>query len=167
MKRNITFGLGGLAAIMLVLGLLALGRAPSARADGATHISGVGYWAAAGECTDAEGNGADGALTMTGDLEGCLYIFVETSECSPGGSYLETGTETFVDGDGAGTFETTYVFKAKMTDCPDLATEIMGHCQHPVVASSGTGIYEGVTGQFNIEDDVAAGNFPYKGRLIW
>jgi hypothetical protein len=167
MKRNITFGLGGLVAILLLLGLLALGRAPSARADGATQIAGVGYWAAAGECTDAEGSGADGALTMTGDLEGCLYIFVETSECTPGGTYHETGTETFVAGDGSGTFETTYKFTAKMADCPDLATEIWGRCQHPIVAGSGTGIYEGVTGRFNIEDDVVAVNFPYKGHLKW
>jgi len=80
---------------------------------------------------------------MTGDLEGCLYVFPQTGNCTPSGIYHETGTEIFVDGDGDGTFETTYKFMAKLTDCPDLATELWGRCQHPIVAASGTGIYEG------------------------
>ena len=134
---------------------------------GATQIAGAGYFAEAGDCTDSEGDGSDFALAMTGDLEGFLYIFVATAECSPGGTYHETGTETFVDGDGAGTFETTYRFTAKMADCPDLLTELWGRCQHPIVAGSGTGIFEGVSGRFNIEDDIAAVNFPYTGHLNW
>ena len=108
---------------------------------GATQIAGAGYFAEAGDCTDSEGDGSDFALAMTGDLEGFLYIFVATAECSPGGTYHETGTETFVDGDGAGTFETTYRFTAKMADCPDLLTELWGRCQHPIVAGSGTPEY--------------------------
>ena len=91
MKRYLTFSPGGLAISMLVLGLLALAITPTARADGATQIAGVGYFAEAGDCTDSEGDGSDFALTMTGDLEGCLYIFVATAECSPGGTYHETG----------------------------------------------------------------------------
>jgi hypothetical protein len=154
-------------AAVVMSAIAFIGFIAPASAEGATQIAGVGYFAEAGECTDSEGNGSDLALTMTGDLEGCLYIFVETFHCSPSGMYHETGTETFVDGDGAGTFETTYRFTAKMADCPDLATELWGRCQHPIVAGSGTGIYEGVTGRFNIEDDVAAVNFPYTGHLKW
>ena len=63
---------------------------------GATQISGIGYYAGPSECNDPEGEGSDYDLTMTGDLEGCHYVFVETARCSAGGAYNETGTETFV-----------------------------------------------------------------------
>jgi hypothetical protein len=100
---------------------------------------------------------------MTGDLEGCLYTFVESAKCSPSGVYLETGTETFV-GQG-GTFRTTYRFEAKYQDCANLAVEIHGRCQHPIIAGSGTGPFEGVTGRLDFKDDIEAGNFPYRGHL--
>jgi hypothetical protein len=29
------------------------------------------------------------------------------------------------------------------------------------------GDFEGVTGRFDIKDDLDAGNFPYKGHLRW
>ena len=51
-------------------------------AEGATQVSGSGYFAAEGECTDPvtgpEGQGPDVALKLSEDLEGCLYLFVET-----------------------------------------------------------------------------------------
>ncbi len=140
-----------------------------AYSQGATQINGVGFFADEGECNDAEGNGSDFALRMTGDLEGCHYVFVQDWACTPSGSYKESGTEIFVgeyDGN-IGSFSTTYLFTAKLGDCSDLATEIWGRCQHPIVRGSGMDDFEGVTGRFDIKDDIEAGNFPYKGHLRW
>ena len=168
MKRRLTIlALTALAVVALYSVVLTV--TSPALAEGATQISGVGYFAEPGECTDPEGQGADFALTMTGDLEGCHYVFVETAEGSPSGTYRETGTEIFVgqyNGE-AGTFSTTYRFEAKYEDWVNLVGEIFGRCQHPIVADSGTGVFEGVTGRLDVKDDIAAGNFPYKGHLRW
>ena len=77
------------------------------------------------------------------------------------------GIETFVgEYEGMdGTFNTTYLFTAKYVDCATLAEEIWGRCQHPIITGSGTGDFSGVTGRFDIKDDVEAGNLPYKGHL--
>jgi hypothetical protein len=138
--------------------------APAAPAGGATQISGVTLFDEADTC-DSASVGADFALLMTGDLDGCLYTFVQTAQSSPSGTYRETGTELFVDSDGTSTFETTYRFEAKYEDVDNLAGEIFGRCQHPIVEGSGTGIYEGVSGQLFFKDDVEAGTFPYRGHL--
>ncbi len=140
---------------------------------GATQISGIGYYAEAGQCTDPQGLGSSYNLLMTGDLQGCHYVFVETASCSPGGTYTETGTETFVGQyNGAeGTFRTTYLFTAKFTECTTPtgeiapAGEIVGRCQHPLVAGSGTGVFEGVTGRVDMKDDIETGSFPYRGHF--
>ncbi len=150
-----------LAAATLLALILA---APAALAGGATQISGVAFFDEADTC-DSASVGADFALLMTGDLDGCLYTFVQTAQSSPSGTYRETGTELFVASDGAGTFETTYRFEAKYEDVADLSGEIFGRCQHPIVEGSGTGIYDGVSGQLFFKDDVEAGNFPYRGHL--
>ncbi len=154
-------------ALTLAIALVAakdVSAAPSpALAGGATQISGVGFFADEETCDDPEGEGADYALVMYGDLEGCLYTFVETAVSSPSGTYRETGTEVFVASDGSGTFGTTYRFEAKF----GLAGEIFGRCQHPIVKGSGTGIFEGVTGRLDFKDDIEAGNFPYRGHLRW
>ena len=136
---------------------------------GATQIAGIGYYAGPSECNDPEGVGSTYNLTMTGDLEGCHYVFVETARCSAGGAYNETGTETFVGRyNGApGTFETTYRFTAKYTDCANLVGEIVGRCQHPITAGSGEGVFEGVTGRLDFKDDIEMGNFPYRGHFRW
>lgn len=162
-------------SLALIMVLLSLGfLAVPARAEGATQIAGVGYFDGLVDCTEpvesADGEGPDFALNMTGDLEGCLYVFIETAECTPSGVYLETGTEIYVgsgnEGD-AGRFSTTYRVQAKYEDCPTLSGPIHGQCQHPIVEGSGSGDYEGVTGRFDIKDEVEAGNFPYKGHLRW
>ena len=91
-------------------------------AGGATQIAGIGFFADPDECTDSEGNGSAFAQRITGDLDGCLYVFVETAACSPSGTYRETGNEIFVgqyNGE-TGTFRTTYKFEAKYQDCPNL-----------------------------------------------
>ena len=149
---------------------IALVAAPTpAFAGGATQISGVAVYDDPGECVDPEGADATYVpLDMTGDLEGCLYTFVEDSKSSPSGTYRETGTEVFVGswGDDTGTFETTYRFEAKYEDLDaDPLIEIFGRCQHPIVKGSGTGVFEGVTGILLFKDDIEAGDFPYRGHL--
>ncbi len=157
---------GALALATALVAAKDVSAAPSpALAGGATQISGVGFLADDVTCDDPEGEGADYALVMYGDLEGCLYTFIETAVSSPSGTYRETGTEVFVGswGDETGTFGTTYRFEAKY----GLAGEIFGRCQHPIVKGSGTGIFEGVTGRLDFKDDIEAGNFPYRGHLRW
>ena len=167
MKRRLTI----LALIMALVALISVALTVSSPvvAEGATRIAGVAFFATASECSDEEGFGSDFALKMTGDLEGCHYVFIADWTCSPSGTYRETGTEIFVGvyNGQVGTFETTYLFTAKLESCPDLATEIWGRCQHPIVRGTGIDGFEGVTGRFDIKDDIDAGNFPYKGHLRW
>lgn len=156
-----------LALIMVLLSLAFL--AAPAYAEGATQVSGVAYFIDPAECDD-DVTGADFALNMTGDLEGCIHVFVETAECTPSGTYIETGTEIYAGGGGEGDdgrFTTRYRFEAKYDDCPNLEGEIHGRCQHRIVEGSGTGDYEGVEGRLDFKDDVEAGNFPYRGHLRW
>src|ERR687897_1905783 len=156
------------AATLLALIL----AAPAALAEGATQISGSAVLDEADEC-DSGSVGADYALIMTGDLEGCLYTFVdhETAQSSPSGTYRETGTETFVgrygNSEEVGTFETTYRFEAKYEDVDTLSGEIFGRCQHPIVEGSGTGIFLGVSGQLFFKDEVETGTFFYRGHLLF
>ena len=157
------------AATLLALIL----AAPAALAGGATQISGVGVFDDPDDpaCNDDLG-GEDAdynyALVMTGDLQGCLYTYVDPDPAvSPSGTYLETGTELFVSSDPlrAGTFRTTYRFEAKYEDPTDPTTEIFGRCQHPIVEGSGTGDFEGVSGRLDFKDDVETGDFLYRGHL--
>ena len=132
---------------------------------GATQISGLGIFAEPSECELIEG--ADFALLLSGDLVGCLYVKVESSDCSPSGTYREEGSELFVgtyNGED-GTFQTNYKFEAKFEDCEGLVAEIFGRCQHPIVNGSGTGVFEGVKGRLDFKDDIEAGDFPYRGHL--
>lgn len=161
--------------LIIICLIVLFGFTATVNADGATQISGVGYLAEEGECTDAvtgpAGQPADFAIKLEGDLVGCQYIFVETYECSPSGTYRETGAETYVlDGPlGEGTFRTTYIFEAKFEGCSEegfpLGNEIFGRCQHPIAAGSGTGDYEGVTGRLDFKDDVSTGAVLYRGHL--
>lgn len=165
MKRRLAIlSVAALAVVVLISGGMAV---PSpAIADGAEQISGVGFFANPGQCTDPEGNGSDFAVFLTGDLNGCHYVFVESAACSPSGTYRERGTEIFVSHNGEeGSFGTTYTFEAKYEDCANLVGEIFGRCQHPIISGSGTGIFEGFTGRIDFKDDIAAGNFPYRGHL--
>jgi len=164
-RRFTKLALTTLTIMALICGVFAT---PSpTRAGGATQISGLGAYAAPGQCNHPEGNGSSYALWMTGSFTGCHYAFVETYRCSAGGAYLETGTETFVGTYNGeyGTFRTNYVFEATYLDCPNFIGEIAGRCQHPIAAGSGTGVFEGVSGRFDMKDDIEAGNFPYRGHL--
>jgi hypothetical protein len=163
MKRRLTIlTLTTLAAVAFI-GVAWTAPSP-ALAGGVTQISGVAFPDPTDVC-DFESREATFALIMTGDLDGCLYTFVETSKSSPSGTYRETGTELFVASEGRGSFRTTYRFEAKYEDVDTLTGEIHGRCQHPIVEGSGTGIYEGVSGRLFFKDDVEAGNFPYRGHL--
>ena len=145
-------------------------KSASNNAVGATQISGVAFFDAADPC-DSPGQGAAYAISMTGELEGCLYVFIDEFECSPSGTYREVGRELFVGtyNGGSGSFLTAYKFEGKYEGCADdgsfVGAEILGRCQHPIVESSGEGVFEGVTGRIDFKDDIAAGNFPYRGHL--
>ena len=152
-----------------VLALLSLAVLPSTvSAAGARQISGIGYFPGPGECTETASLGATYAVKMTGDLVGCHYVFVTSSKCSPSGTYVEAGNEYFVSATNPNdTFRTGYKFEAKYTDCSTATGEIVGRCQHPIIAGSGKGIFEGVTGRLDFKDDVTVGNFPYRGHLLY
>jgi hypothetical protein len=169
MKRRFTISaLTALTMMLLISGVFA-GTTPT-RAEGAKQIAGIGYYAEPGACTDIQGAGASYVLTLTGSLSGCHYVFVETSRCLASGAYYESGTETFVgtyDGQ-PGTFRTDYVFTAKYADCAAFAGEVEGRCQHPFVNGSGTGVFAGIKeARLDMRDDVGAGNFPYRGHILF
>jgi hypothetical protein len=70
--------------------------------------------------------------------------------------------------DRDGTFETTYRFVANFAnedDCNAFNNQIRGRCQHPIVAGSGTGDYKGVTGKFQLTDNVEEGTADLVGLL--
>ena len=161
---------GALALTIALVAAKDASAAPSPeRAGGATQISGVAFFDGANTCHSENVAGADYALLMTEGLDGCLYTFAdeENARRSPSGTYLETGTELFVSSDPErpGTFRTTYRFEAKYEDVNDPTTEIFGRCQHPIVDGSGTGIYEGVSGELFFKDNVETGEFLYRGHL--
>lgn len=142
----------------------------SARVVGAMQVDGIGYFDAADEC-DSGGQGATFAVSMTGDLEGCLFVFVDEYKCNSSGAYYEKGRELFIgtyNGE-TGSFWTTYVFTAKYEGCAEdgsyLGLEIFGRCQHPIVEGSGEGVFTGVSGRLDMKDDIEEGNYPYRGHF--
>ena len=170
--------LGIMIVAAVMISITFIGAVAPARAGGAMQIAGIGYPVPedASECNGAglpDGHEYHFATRLAGDLVGCQYVFVESYDCSPSGTYREAGTEFYVlDGTfGQGTFSTTYFFRGKFEGCsPDggfVGAEIRGFCQHPIVAGSGTDDYEGVTGRLHFKDDVVAGNYPYTGHLKW
>lgn len=159
-----------LARISAVVALLAatvlVGWVSPTSADGATQVSGLGLPGAPGTapCDDATYADADYAIGMTGDLEGCIYGYITSFRFHPAGTYQEVADEIFVGSYGSlsGTFELTEFFTAKF-DAD--GNQVWGRCKHPIVAGSGTGDFEGVTGRLDFKDDIDAGNAPYKGHL--
>lgn len=163
-------------AVAVFISVTFMGSVALANAGGVTQISGESTFADPGDCTDpvtgANGQAPDFAFNLTGDLSGCRYVFVETAECTPSGVYLETGTDIYVgsgrEGDD-GTFRTTYRFEAKYADCGNLIGEVHGRCQHQVILGTGTGDYEGASGQLEMSDQIAGDviTISYKGHLRW
>lgn len=152
----------------LVVAVVAISAAPAgAKGNGNTQIS--------GEAIPADDCGGETSLftfEMKGSLVGCWYTDdFEVVQETPSGVYQERGTETFVgdlvvDGQvvASGSFSTTYKFTAKFAGEPDFE-EIHGRCQHPIVAGSGTGDFEGATGRVDFKDDVDTGQFFYRGHI--
>jgi hypothetical protein len=139
---------------------------------GATQVSGLGSFDASDDC-GAVAEGATFAIKMDGDLEGCLYAYIDEYECSPSGTYREIGREYFVGlykGE-AGSFWTTYRFEGRYEECAAdgsyLGLEIFGRCHHPMVKGSGEGVFEGATGRLDFKDDIDAGNYPYRGHFTF
>ena len=167
-RVSLTTMIMSLLGALLAFAAVTISTKPStALAQGAKQISGVAFFAGPGECTDQQGQGASFALRMTGDLQGCQYVFVETAVCAPSGAYRETGNEIFVGNYNGefGTFGTTYLFTGKYENCSNLTGEIFGRCEHPFATQTGTGVFAGYTGEFFFKDDVEAGNFQYRGHL--
>jgi hypothetical protein len=160
---------------VLVGGLLVALSAPASAAT--NQISGVAVYDTTppSVCLDPPPPGYEDFTSyppqvITGDLDGCWYTKVETSKDNgaPSGVYLESGEEVFVgslNGGPEGTFATTYKFESKWD--PDVSTgsEVHGRCQHPIVAGSGTGGFEGVTGRLDFKDEVTTGQFFYRGHI--
>ncbi len=156
---------------VLVGGLLVALSAPASAAT--NQISGVAVLDTTGECPDPPAgyeDFTDFTQVMTGSLDGCWYTNIETTKDNgaPSGVYIESGEEVFVgslNGGPEGTFATTYKFESKWD--PDVSTgsEVHGRCQHPIVAGSGTGGFEGATGRVDFKDEVTTGQFFYRGHI--
>ena len=153
---------------VLVGGLLVALSAPASAAT--NQISGVAVFDTTGECSPPPTGYEDFTQVMTGSLAGCWYTNIETKKDNgaPSGVYIESGKEIFVgslNGGPEGTFSTTYKFESKWD--PDVTTgsEVHGRCQHPIVAGSGTGGFEGATGRVDFKDQVTTGEFFYRGHI--
>ena len=144
----------------------------SDKSTGAEQISGTASYDPSDAC-NAASQGATFSLIMTGDLQGCLFTYVDDYKCSPSGTYREVGREYFVGtyNGTSGTFWTNYKFEAKYDGCAVngsyVGFEIKGRCQHPVAKGSGTGVFAGVTGRLDMKDNVEAGNATYRGHFAW
>jgi hypothetical protein len=158
---------------VLCLGLITVGSDPAGAAS--NQVSGVGVFDLSGGVCPSPPAGyteytSYPPIVLSGDLEGCWYTRIDTvkDNGAPSGVYLETGREVFVgrlDDGPVGLFATTYRFESKWD--PDVSTgsEVVGRCQHPIVAGSGTGGFAGVTGRINFKDVVADGSYEYRGHI--
>jgi len=160
--------IGRLVLFALVAGLMAV-FAPQAGAT-TNQLSGVGIFDATGACPKPPAGFEDFTMVMTGSLEGCWYtdIIGTKDNGTPSGLYQERGEEVFVgslDGGPVGTFSTTYKFTSKWN--PDVSTgsEVRGRCEHPIGAGSGSGGFAGATGRVDFKDDVATGEYIYRGHI--
>lgn len=151
---------------ILMGGLLGTGLTAPAHA-GTMQVDGDAAFAA-GQCTNPPAGFDDyPGLSMTGNLEGCLYTNVVTSKQTQSGVWIENGHETFIgtlDGE-FGTFRTNYRFQGKYTT-PDFAVEIFGRCQHPIASGSGTGVFEGAEGRIDFKDIIGDPTvYVYRGHI--
>jgi hypothetical protein len=175
------------SARILVAGAIAMatmagGSAAEPHGDKNVAISGNSVFS---DCGSA---GSDFALAMTGDLEGCVSIFVQGVTCTElpdFDHYTERGREVF---DGTwrgkqGKFDTKYTVDAAYAkgfcDSLDFTLELSGSCTHHIDGRSGAfsnadGVYTmfdvitGVTGD-PVTGDFTAGfganNFLYYGHI--
>ena len=144
MKNN-THGSNWRSARVLLAGALATaimasGNVALAASDGSTAISGNSVFSGCGAA------GSDFALLMTGDLEGCLSIFVQGYTCKElkgFAHYTERGREAFVGTlrGKRGRFATSYTVDAAYAQgfCQsfDYSLELSGSCKHHIQGRSG------------------------------
>ena len=160
------------AAVAVATTTFGAGRVEAA----SVQLSGVAVYDSSGRCPAAPPVGYEEytspypPILFTGSLEGCLYIKVDafTDNGAPSGVYLEQGREVFtgsLNGGAPGVFTTTYKFESKWD--PDVSTghEVMGRCQHPIVAGSGTGGFAGASGRIDFKDVISDGTILYRGHI--
>lgn len=134
--------------------------------------------------------GADLALALTGDLQGCWGMFVQDYTCKQLDDYdlyIEKGREVFIGKYKGrhGTFKTTYTFEGAYAkgfcESFDPTLEVAGGCTHRISGVSGvfddakglikfldviTGVTgDPVTGEF--QAGTGGNNFPYYGRITF
>ena len=151
------------ALLTAALASLLLPGAIAAAGTGAAAVRGTQL--AYGTC----GANNDG-YTMTGDLVGCWWITKFESNTDPSRhNVVATGEELFVGWIGSryGSFTTTFVYTAKMDGPWGSSSEIHGRCHHPITWGSGTGAFEGISGELSFRDvvDVNPPYYPYWGNV--
>ena len=155
--------------IVVVATLMVVLVVPANAAD--RQISGVGVNTTFNDCPPPAGYEdytTAPPLRMTGSLDGCWFTRSDPLSIKYNtrtGVYQERGMEIFVgrlNGGTNGTFTTTYHFEAKFN--PVTGAEIRGRCQHPIGATS-TGGLSSATGRVDFKDDIATGDFPYRGHI--
>jgi hypothetical protein len=131
------------------------------------------------DCNNGKGAGA---LSLTGDLEGCLTFFPKRFVCNElngFAKYTEWGRESFkgTHNGQAGKFRTKYKVvgtytqgscKAFNNGCFPFANQITGGCKHKVIGR--TGAFKGYRGIITFHDQIpvigeGATNFLYEGYL--
>lgn len=159
-------------SLLLVIGFTLAGARGADAAQ--IQIAGVAVYDTTGACPDPPPGYEDYTsippLVMTGSLQGCWYtkVVTATDNGAPSGVYQERGQEIFVgslDGRPAGSFTTTYKFTSKWDPDISSGSEVHGRCEHPIVAGSGRGGFAGATGRVDIKDDIATGEFLYRGHI--
>ena len=176
--RGAMYLAAGIASTLIMAG----GSTASAAGDRSYAISGNSTF------SDCGIDGSDVALRMTGDLRGCLSIFVQGYTCKERNGfdhYTERGREVYV---GAwrgkqGRFATTYTINAAYASgfCQsfDFSLQLSGSCTHKITGRSG--VFAGAEGVFTMFDVVTnvsgdpvtgtfspgtgANNFVYTGRI--
>ena len=171
-----------LAAGALSTVIMASGNVALATGGSSTVISGNSTFSDCGK------EGSDFALLMTGDLEGCLSIFVQGFTCKERNGfahYTERGREVFVGTlrGKQGRFVTNYTVDAAYATgfCQsfDFSLELSGSCIHKIHGRSGVfadaeGVFtlfdvitnvtgDPVTGEFTAGS--GGNNFLYAGRV--
>jgi hypothetical protein len=156
--------------VLLVMGLLMV--SPVVANAATNRVSGDAFYDA-DQCPAPPAGYEDftsyPGMVLTGSLEGCLYVRVDSAKETPSGVYLESGEEVFIgslDGGPEGIFATTYRFESKWD--PDVSTgvEVHGRCQHPIVEGSGTGGFDGAKGRLDIKDIIGDPvTYVYRGHI--
>jgi hypothetical protein len=149
--RGATFFVAAAASALI----MASGNTASASEGGSYAISGNSTF------SDCGIDGSDLGLLMTGDLQGCLSIFVQSYTCRERNGfdhYTERGREVFVGtwhGEH-GRFRTDYVVNAAYASgfCQtfDFSLQLSGSCTHKIEGRSG--VFADAEGVFTMFDVV-------------